>query len=311
MKLHAPVVLALIAALAVSSSGQVRQARTPWGHPDIQGRWTNATLTPLERPAALGAKEFFTPAEAAEYAKTALETYIQQTNQTAETELAGETTPELWGEPRTIVPTLRTSLIVGPTGRLPALTPEARQRLAARPPAGPFGRMDSYEDRPLNERCLWFSSEGPALLPSITYNSNYQIVQTPTHVVIQAEMGGGVRIIPLDGRPPLPASVTRWLGDSRGRWEGDTLVVDTANVSPKREWRGSSSGLRLVERFRRTPEGLLLYQFTATDPGTWVEPWSAEIPMTPQRGLLYEYGCHEGNRSLEHVLRAARKADVK
>ena len=314
----------LISALAISASGQASRVppapgrhpaaglpRTPWGHPDIQGRWSNATLTPLERPAALGGKEFFTPEEAAEYAKTALETYLEQANLTAETELAAETTPELWGEPRTIVPTGRTSLIVGPTGRLPALTPEARQRFAARPPAGPVGRMDSYEDRPLNERCLWFSSEGPALLPSITYNSNYQIVQTPTHVAILAEMGGGLRIIPLDGRPHLPSAVTRWLGDSRGRWDGDTLVVETTNVSPKREWRGSSSGLRLVERFQRAPDGLLLYQFTATDPATWVEPWSAEIPMTTLDGLLYEYACHEGNRSLEYVLRAARKADVK
>jgi hypothetical protein len=285
--------------------------RTPWGHPDLQGRWTNATLTPLERPATLGGKEFFSPAEAAEYSKTALTTFLQQTNLTAETELAGETTPELWGEPRTIVPTRRTSLIIGPTGRLPALTPEARQRLTARPPAGPVGRMDSYEDRPLNERCLWFSSEGPPMLPSITYNSNYQIVQTPTHVAIQIEMGGGVRIIALDGRPHLPPSVTRWLGDSRGHWEGDTLVVETKNISPRREWRGSSSGLTLVERFRRTTDGLLLYQFTATDPATWVEPWSAEVPMTPLDGLLYEYACHEGNRSLEHILRAARKAEVK
>ncbi len=285
--------------------------RTPWGHPDLQGRWSNATLTPLERPAALGTKEFFTREEAAAYEADALTRYLTATNLTAETELAGETTPELWGEARSIVPTLRTSLIVGPTGRVPALTPEARARLSARAGLGPFGGTDSHEQRQLNERCLWFSTEGPPMLPSITYNSHYQIVQTPSHVAINAEMGGGTRIIPLDGRPHLPAHVTRWLGDSRGHWDGETLVVETTNIYAKREWRGSSSGMHVVERLHRTGDDALLYQVTVRDDAVWTEPWSAEIPMTRMTGLIYEYACHEGNRTIEHVLAAARKAEGK
>jgi hypothetical protein len=284
------------------------EGRTPWGHPDLQGRWSNATLTPLERPADLGAKEFFTPEEAAAYGKNAFTRYLAATNLSAETELAGETTPELWGEARSIVPTRRTSLIVGTTGRLPAITPQARERLAARAALGPFGGTDSHEQRQLNERCLWFSSEGPPMLPSITYNSHYQIVQTPTHVVINAEMGGGTRIIPIDGRPHLPSAITRWLGDSRGRWEHDTLVVETTNIYPAREWRGSSSGMRVVERFRRSGS-LLIYEVTVRDDSVWAEPWTAEIPMTRMDGLIYEYACHEGNRTIEHVLAAARKAE--
>ena len=283
--------------------------RTPWGDPDLHGSWTNATVTPLERPADLGSKEFFTPAEAAEYSKTALQKYLAQANFTEETELAGETLPELWGEERGMVPTLRTSLIVGPTGRVPALTPEARNRAAQRSGRLSKERLDGPEERPLNERCLYFPSMGPAMLPSITYNSNYEIIQTPSAVVIHVELGPGLRIIPLDRRPHLPTHMTQWLGDSRGHWEGDTLVVETTNVSARRELRGSTDGLHVVERFTRTANDTLMYRFTASDPGTWVDSWTAEVPMRPLDGALYEYGCHEGNRSMESMLRAARKAE--
>jgi hypothetical protein len=284
--------------------------RTPWGHPDLQGRWTSATLTPLERPSDLGPKEYFTEAEASEYAKTALERFVAAINMPEEAALAGEFSPDLWGEPRSIVPTRRTSLIVGSTGRLPPLTAEGRQRAAARAAARKADRADSPEERPLPERCLWFPVEGPPMLPGIVYNSNYEIVQTPTHVAIHVEMGDGVRIIPLDGRPHLPAHVAQWFGDSRGRWEGDTLVVETTNFSDKRDFRGSTDRLRLIERFKRTSQDLLLYEFTAEDPTTWSAPWTAEIPMQPLGGLLYEYACHEGNRSLGNILRAARAADA-
>lgn len=292
------------------SAPAYKQPRTPWGDPDLQGSWSNATVTPLERPAELGSKEFFTPAEAAEYAKTALQKYLAQANFVEETDLAGETLPELWGEARGMVPTLRTSLIVGPTGRVPALTPEARSRAAQRAARLSKDRLDGPEERPLNERCLYFSSMGPAMLPSITYNSNYEIIQTPTAVVIQVELGPGLRIIPLDRKPHLPGHMTQWLGDSRGHWEGNTLVVDTTNVSSKRELRGSTDGLHVVEHFTRTAADMLMYRFTASDPSTWVEPWTAEIPMRPLDGELYEYACHEGDRSMESMLRAARKLEA-
>jgi hypothetical protein len=281
--------------------------RTSWGHPDLQGRWTNASLTPLERPASLGTKEFFTPAEAAEYKTHALQTYFDSTNQSDD--ISGERPSDLWGEDRTIVPTLRTSLIVGPRGRVPPLTDEARRRAAARTASRIGSGMDDPEQRPLAERCLFFSADGPPMLPSITYNSNYEIVQTPGAVMIHIEMGNGVRIIPLDSRPHLPSSIRQWLGDSRGRWEGDTLVVETTNVSDKRDTRGSAGGLHVVERFTRSSEDMLMYRFTVDDPAAWTEPWSGEIPMRPLDGLIYEYGCHEGNRSLANVLSGARATD--
>jgi len=310
-------IAALVAGLSTSFNAQSSAPaasrspvpRTPWGHPDLQGRWSNGTVTPLERPAELGSKEFFSEAEAAEYAKTAVQQYLKQNGFVEENNISGEYVDDVWGETRTIVPTRRTSLIVGPTGRLPALTRDARERAAARTAVRKADRADSPEERTLGERCLWFVPEGPPMLPGVTYNSNYEIVQTPTHVGIQIEMGNGFRIIPLDGRPHLPPGTGSWLGDSRGRWEGDTLVVETTNFSPKRDMRGSAEHLRLVERFRRVSADLIMYEFTATDPTTWETPWTAEVPMRKMEALLYEYACHEGNYTLGNVMRAARAAE--
>jgi hypothetical protein len=145
------------------------------------------------------------------------------------------------------------------------------------------------------------------MLPSIVYNSNYEIVQTPGFVTILIEQGYGMRIIPLDGRPHPPAAMTSWLGESRGRWDGDTLVVETTNFNEKRDLRGSTARLRLTERFRRARADMILYEFTADDPETWTAPWTAEIPMSRLDGLLYEYACHEGNRGMQNILRAARQ----
>ena len=181
----------LIIGLGAVSSGQTRSAapRTPWGHPDLQGRWTNATVTLLERPVEFGAKEFFTEEEAAEYSKTALERFLAANNFTEEAAISGEFVPGVWVEERSIVPTRRTSLIVGPTGRIPALTPSAEARVDARNAQRKQNPADGPEARALNERCLWFPIGGPPLLPGIGYNSNHQIVQTPTHVVVYTEMG--------------------------------------------------------------------------------------------------------------------------
>jgi hypothetical protein len=291
----------------VTGSGQGPTVpRTPWGHPDLQGSWTNSTLTPLERPTELGAKEFFTPAEAAEYQKTALKKFLAANNLTEEAAISGEFEEGVWVEERSLVATRRTSLIIGPTGRVPPLTPAAQKAAAARGPRQ-IDFADNPEDRMVGERCLWFQVGGPPMLPGVGYNSNYEIVQTPTHLVILAEMGFSVRIIPLDGRPHLPATLRDWQGDSVGRWEGDTLVVETTNFNDKVIFRGSSRArLRLVERFTRVNAGQIMYRLTVEDPDTWTAPWTAEVPMRPLDGRLYEYACHEGNIGLENILRGAR-----
>jgi hypothetical protein len=298
-----------LAAGAIAHS-QSSPMRTPWGDPALAGRWTNATLTLLERPIEFGAKEFFTDAEAAEYEKTALKRFIAASSSVAEAALSGEFDADIWGEARGIVPTRRTSLIIGPTGRLPPLTPEAQRRARARGPRQ-IDFADNPEDRTAAERCLWFGVGGPPMLPGLVYNSNYEIVQTPTHVVILAEMGGAVRIIPIGDHPRPPASLREWQGYSVGRWDGDTLVVETTNFNDKVLFRGSSrENLRLEERFRRVNADLIMYQFTAEDPSTWTAPWTAEIPMRKLDGLIYEYACHEGNIGLENILRGARATDA-
>jgi hypothetical protein len=301
----------LATAFGAAISGQTRSAvpRTPWGHPDLQGRWTNATVTLLQRPVEFGAKEFFTEQEAAQYSKTALERFLAAINFTEEAALSGEFEPGVWVEERGIVPTLRTSLIVGPTGRIPALTPAARARGDARDARREQSPDDGPEARALNERCLWFPTGGPPLLPSVGYNSNHQIVQTPTHVVVYTEMGSAVRVIPLDSRPHVPDSVRQWQGDSRGRFDGDTLVVETTNFNDKVQFRGASEHLRLVERFRRTDRDTIMYQFTASDPTSWTDSWTGEVPMRRLDELLYEFACHEGNRGLANILSGARAVE--
>src|SRR5688572_23627753 len=226
------------AAIALTSRGaaqaprppgptDARLPRTAWGHPDLQGRWTNATVTPLERPAELAGKEFFTEAEATEYQKIALKRFLEVSNLSNEAAISGEFIDGLWMEDRPMVSTRRTSLIVGPEGRVPAFTPEAQTRAEARAALRKQDPADSAQDRPLAERCLWFQVGGAPLLPGIVYNSNYEIVQTPTHVAILAEQGYMLRIIPLDGRSGIDQSLRQWRGDSRGRWERDALVVET------------------------------------------------------------------------------------
>jgi hypothetical protein len=306
-------VLALLASLH-GQTGRRESAwslRTPWGHPDLQGRWTSATLTPLQRPTELGSKEFFTESEAVEYAKTARERFIKENNLEYDETFSGELTKGVWEEDRAIVPTRRTSLIVGPTGRIPPQTPEAQARARARN-AGDrprFELADSPEERTLTERCLWFPVQGPPMLPSTIYNSNFEFVQTPQAILIHTELGGGFRIIALDGRPRLPDAIRFWQGNSRGHWEGDTLVVETTNFSETREFRGSGANLHVVERFTRVSDGMLLYAFTVEDATTWTAPWSAEVPMVRLTGLLYEFACHEGNYGLAGILRGARFAE--
>jgi hypothetical protein len=302
----------VVLALGTITAGQTRTSppRTPWGHPDLQGRWTNATVTPLERPDELGAREFFTAAEAAEYRKTALARFLAANNLRDEAALSGEFAEGVWVEERGLVQTGRTSLITGPRGRIPTLTSDAQIRANARLALRKQDLADAPEDRTVSERCLWFQVGGPPLVPGVGYNSNYEIVQTARYVTILAEQGYSVRIIPLDGRAHVSPNVRQWMGDSRGRWEGDTLVVETTNFNEKVEFRGSRENLRLVERFRRVDANTLMYEFMADDPTTWSQPWTAEIPMRTLDGLLYEFACHEGNRGLENILKGARATDA-
>ncbi len=266
-------------------------------------------MTLLERPVEFGAKEFFTEQEAAEYSKTALERLLEAINFTEEAAISGEFEPGVWVEERSIVPTRRTSLIIGPSGRVPSLTPAAQARADGRNAQRKQHPDDGPEARAIAERCLLFPTGGPPLLPGIGYNSNHQIVQTPTHVVVYTEMGSAVRVIPLDGRPHVPDAVRQWQGDSRGHFEGETLVVETTNFNDKVQFRGASEHLRLVERFRRTDRDTIMYQFTASDPTSWTDSWTAEVPMRRMEELLYEFACHEGNRGLANILSGARAVE--
>src|SRR5262245_57246450 len=303
--------LASMGLVAVVGATPARaQPRTPDGRPDLQGVWTNATITPLERPRELGAKEFYTQEEAAEYRTRALKP--QPTAERGGTEAHYEFTQ--FGLDRSqaqIAFSLRTSMIVGPEGRIPPLTPEAQQRNAERAARAKGHEFDGPENRGIQERCLVWGNEGPPMMPA-GYNNYLQIVQTPAYVAIMQEMIHDVRIIPLDGRPDLPPSMRGWLGDSRGRWDGDTLVVDTTNFTDKTNFRGSRENLHVVERFTRVDDNTIRYEFTVDDPSTWTRPWSAELPLVRDKGPIYEYACHEANYGLANNLSGARakeKAD--
>jgi len=282
--------------------------RTPDGHPDLQGIWTSASVVPLERPANLKGKEFFTEQEAEENAKRVLGI--------SSWERLGGQAPEHYNMSQygldlsqvKVASTLRTSLIVGPDGRVPPLTPEAQKRNAERAARNRGHQFDSYENRPLQERCLLYSTEGPPMLPA-AYNSNLQIVQDAGHVAILQEMIHSARIISTDGSPHLPVGIRQWVGDSRGHWEGDTLVVDSTNFSDKTAFRGSTAGLHLVERFTRLDPDTIVYEFTAEDPATWVRPWTAQISLVRIEGPIFEFACHEGNQGVANTLRGARVAE--
>jgi hypothetical protein len=277
------------------------------GRRDLQGFWTNGTLTPLERPAELAGKEFFTPAEAAAYEKQGRErNNADRRDSNVEADLAVGYNAIWWERGTHVVSTRRTSLIVDPPdGRVPPLTPDAQKKAAARAEARRLHPADGPENGSLADRCIVRGTAGPPMLPA-GYNNNYQILQTPEHVVILIEMIHDARIIALDGRPHLGKKIRQWLGDSRGRWEGNTLVVETTNFTDKTNFRGSGEQLRVVERFTRVDEGTLLYQFTVDDPQSFARPWSGEIPMKKVEGPLFEYACHEGNLSMENILTIAR-----
>jgi hypothetical protein len=284
--------------------------RTPDGQPDLQGMWTNATYTPLQRPANLGTKAFYTDEELAAIEKRRREQAAAE--DTTEPGTAADVHYDFgqFGLDRSqgvVAPNNRTSLIVDPPdGRIPPVTAEGQKRAAARAEARRQmgGAFDGPENRGLPERCILWNA-GPPILP-IGYNSDYQIVQNADYVMILTEMIHDVRIVPLDGRAPLPSSLRQLMGSSRGHWEGNTLVVETTNFTDRNPFQGSSENMRVTERFTRVANDTLKYEFTVNDPATWAVPWSAEIPMKAIAGPIFEYACHEGNYGLKNNLAGAR-----
>jgi hypothetical protein len=291
--------------------GQTKKLpRTPDGHPDLQGIWDYRSATPLERPRQFADKEFMTADEVAAYEQRALEREDGRPPDDPRTEQSVH--PAWWLDyGKTVVKTRRTSLIVDPPdGRIPAQTAEGQARAAARRAAAQaHGPADSYENRGLFERCLTRGvPEG--LLPG-PYNNNLQIYQTPGYVVLLTEMIHEARVIPMDGRPHDSPAVRRWMGDARGRWEGDTLVIDTINFTDKTNFRGAGANLHLVERFTRIDADTLEYRFTVDDPTTWTRPWTVAYPMAKTEGPIFEYACHEGNYGLADILSGARAEERK
>jgi len=277
--------------------------RTSWGDPDLQGVWTSdgEMGLPFERPSQYGTKQVLEGEELEE----ALEQ--RQEQRVASAPVAGGETgagPTHWFESWT-GKSSRTSMVIDPPdGRVPALTAEAQQRAAARAAAqAAHGPADSYEDRALWDRCITRGVPNAAF-PTL-YNNNSRIVQSPGYVVVMYEMVHDARIVPLDGRPHVSQKIRAYEGDSRGHFDGDTLVVDTTNFHPKTNYRGAGDTLHLIERFTRTAAGTLQYDVTVDDPHTFVEPWTARLNLTPQ-SQLFEYACHEGNYAMKHILSGAR-----
>ena len=318
-------VIAAVLLAPVPAAGQASTAgavtwtvpRTPDGQPDLQGIWANNNATPFERPKELAGREFLTDEEVAELRERADQLFANDAGDAAfgdqvfeavvtdaqdfeSSDRATGNYNQFWVVERDF--DNRTSLIVDPPdGRLPPVTPKAQERLdlgkaiRERPAHGP-------EDRSLGERCLTFGM--PRL--GAGYNSYSHILQTPGYVVILMEMGHDARIIPLDGRPHIGEDIRQWHGDSRGHWEGDTLVVETTNYSPKSNFKGSGENLHLVERFTRVGPTTMHYEVTANDPTTWTSPWTAMIPLRKTDDAIFEYACHEGNYGMFNLLAGAR-----
>ncbi len=278
--------------------------RTPWGDPDLQGTWDYRTVTPLERAREFGTREFYTEAE-----KKAIEDRAGRRMDTVPEKITpGLNHAQWWTDPgRFVADGYRTSLIVDPPdGRIPALTAEGRAR-QARGPNRNNAVNASWLDRGDQERCITYGLPS-ASLPTL-YNNNIQIVQAPGTAVIVHEMIHEARVVPLDGRPRLNDNVRAWIGDTRGHWEGDTLVVETTNFNGKHSYRGSTTGLKLTERYTRVDANRLELRLTVSDPTTWEKPWTVLLPMRPTEGDLLEYACHEANLSMFNLLEVARDAE--
>ncbi len=308
--------------IAQTQASTVDPPLLPNGRPDLSGVWDYRSLTPLERPSELADQAFFTDEEAAAFAtRRAQESDVDQNlasplarrvvarsglAQTKERlDLAGGYNNFWYDWGTTGVETKRTSLVIDPPdGRIPDLSPAARERAARRLEL--LRRVaEGPEDRNLGERCIVRPNAGPPLTPG-GYNNNVQLFQTPDHLVILTEQFHDARIVPLDGRPHLRATLRQWMGDSRGYWEGDTLVVETTNFNDEKDFRGGGGGMHLLERFTRVDADTLLYEFRVSDPESFASPWTAQIPMKENSFPIYEYACHEGNYGISGTLSGAR-----
>jgi len=312
------IVLAFIAPAHVDVAGQAPAVkttsgakpfappRTAWGEPDLQGKWSYATITPLERPADQSGKDTLTAQEVASLNEAA-RTSADRRDGTAEADLERAYNAYWYDRGKSIG---RTSLVVDPSdGRLPPLTESGRARQAARAAQQAGHEYDSAENRPLQERCITYHGVPP--LPS-GYNNTYQIFQTPGYVAILDENIHDVRGIPLDGRPHLGRGLRQWNGNSIGHWENNTLVVETTNYSAQTAFRfpAAPETLRAVERFTRVARDQIDYQFTIEDPSTYTRPWTAVLPMVGVPDyVMFEYACHEGNYSIRNVLSGARSQE--
>jgi hypothetical protein len=303
--------LALMAGAAAAQSKKWTAPRTADGHPDLQGIWSAATITPFERPAEFANKPTLTDAEAAAFEKQTLErNNMDRREGGADADVARAYNDFWWDRGTKTVKSRRTSLVIDPPdGKVPTLTPPAQQRQAARAEARKLHPADGPEDRPLGERCILLGAGGAPIQPT-AYNNNYQIVQAPGYTVILTEMVHDARVIPLDGRPHLDASVRQLKGDSRGRWEGDTLVVETTNFTDRTAYRGSGEHMKLIERFTRVDAETLLYEFTVNDPESFAKPWTVQIPLVKTEGPIFEYACHEGNYGMTGLLSGAREEEA-
>jgi hypothetical protein len=320
--------LIVVAAGAAGAQQPARDGvpRTPWGDPDLQGVWDYWTFTPLERPKEYANKPLLTDEEAAQLARRLRDQAVAGDSvRPIGNNNPGGYSQEAWTDRARANVLKQTSLIVEPEdGRIPPMTPEAQKAAAAHRAAGGHPvRMrtdgvgaDHPEDRGLSERCLLGFSTGPPFQPG-GYNNNVQIVQTPGYVMLLLEMNHDARIVYMDKRPHLPGTLRQWLGDSRGHWEGPTLVVETTNFSPLMASfsarrgaggyeMGDATNLRLIERFTRVDARTLHYEFTVNDPSTFTRPFTGKFPMNLTDELIYEYACHEGNYGMQGILRGGR-----
>ena len=298
---------------AAAGAQTAETPRTQWGAPDLQGVWDFRSLTPMERPAELADQEVFTSEQAASFSEEILQERSRDQEDAEAAAASGRVVAynDFWFDWGSSVTTDRTSLIVEPRdGRIPARTAAADRRVAAREAAragvgrdevSPGGWIDELSP---SVRCITGFNQGPPMTPS-AYNNNMQLFQTEDHVVILNEMVHDARIVPLDGRPHLPADLRQWIGSSRAHWDGDTLVVETINRRDE-SFRDSTRHLHLTERFTRADANTLVYEVTLDDPTTWTQPWTFTVPMVRNAGEVYEYACHEGNYYMANMLRNAR-----